>query len=83
MPIFSSVKSGLWSDPATWGEVSDYPQSDGDSATINVGHIVTLDVATDKTITILMSGGNLRNGSHTIKTGLVLTYPLVGWLLEM
>lgn len=38
---FASVQSGLWSDPATWGDVN-YPGA-GSLVTINIGHTVEID----------------------------------------
>ncbi|MBF0618586.1 MAG: hypothetical protein HQL19_00280, partial [Candidatus Omnitrophica bacterium] len=38
----SSVSSGGWSTPATWGSCGGGVPGAGDSATINLGHVVTL-----------------------------------------
>lgn len=41
MTAYSSTQSGDWSDIATWGGSG--PPGDGDSATINSGHVVEID----------------------------------------
>lgn len=43
MAAYTSVKSGNWNDPATWGSAS-YPSVDGDTATIAAGHEVIYNV---------------------------------------
>ena len=40
---YTSIKSGDWNDPTTWGAAS-YPSVDGDAVTIAVGHEVVYNV---------------------------------------
>jgi len=43
---YTSVQSGPWSDPDTWGTTNTIPGTvEGDEAIISTGHTVTLDVS--------------------------------------
>jgi len=67
MANYSSVKSGLWSDPATWGG-SSYPSQNGDTATINPAHTVIYDIDTSNLTTGLGQitvNGTLKIASHS------------------
>ena len=45
MASFTTVQSGDWDDPATWGEATDYPSvNTGDTVTINNGYDVTYNI---------------------------------------
>ena len=63
---YSSVVSGNWSAPATWGVGSGYPDDSGDTANIT-GEALTLDVS--PTIGgFFTSGATLTNDSGTVRS---------------
>src|SRR2546421_5097776 len=59
---FSSTTSGNWSSVSTWGGAG-VPGS-GDTATVNGGHVVTLDIPV--TVATLTLGGGQINGTQSI-----------------
>jgi len=68
---YTSVMSGLWNDPATWGG-GGYPVSaNGDSAVISAGDTVTLaaDTAVSGNLTI-NSSGTLATGGYQLTIAL-------------
>src|SRR5207244_13354066 len=58
----SSTTSGNWSSASTWGGAG-VPGS-GDTATVNGGHVVTLDIPV--TVATLTLGGGQINGTQSI-----------------
>jgi len=70
---YTSVQSGPWSDPDTWGTTNTIPGTvEGDEAIISTGHTVTLDVSPLNTLASVTvdNGGTLRYGpaaSYTLK----------------
>src|SRR2546429_7703756 len=59
---FSSTTSGNWSSVSTWGGAG-VPGA-GDTATVNGGHVVTLDIPV--TVATLTLGGGQINGTQSI-----------------
>lgn len=80
MSKFIPVKSGAWSEDATWGPVQGHPPGENDTVLINLGHTITID--TDiKVKKITLAWGGLLVADDTTPTievtdGLVLTRSL-------
>ena len=67
MSIFVPVKSGAWSEDATWGPVQGHPPGETDSVLINQGHTITID--TDiKVKKITLARGGLLVADDTTPT---------------
>jgi hypothetical protein len=67
---FSSTTSGNWSSAATWGGAG-VPGA-GDTATVNGGHVVTLDISVT-VATLTLSGGQI-NGSQSLTVTTVFNW---------
>ena len=68
---FSSTTSGNWSSASTWGGAG-VPGS-GDTATVNGGHVVTLDIP------VTVAGGSIVNGGFVASaTTLATSTTVVG-----
>jgi hypothetical protein len=68
---YTSVQSGPWSNPATWGTTTTIPGTvEGDEAIIDAGHTVTLDVSPLNTLASVTVDGTLlydAGGSRTLR----------------
>ena len=77
MSQYIPVKSGPWSEDATWGPIQGHPPGETDTALINLGHTITID--TDiKVKGITLANGGLLVADDTTPTievtdGIVLT----------
>lgn len=77
MSTYIPVKSGPWSEDATWGPIQGHPPGETDTVLINQGHTITID-ANIKVKQITLAGGGLVIADDTTPTievtdGLVLT----------
>ena len=77
MSTYIPVKSGPWSEDATWGPVQGHPPGETDTALINLGHTITID-ADIKVKQITLADGGLLVADNTTPTievtdGFVLT----------
>jgi hypothetical protein len=71
----SSVRSGPWSDPATW---NGKPPRDGESVQIHKGHTVVYDVASDDAFRVVHVAGTLtfsRDRNTLLTAGLIRISP--------
>ena len=72
---YTSVMSGNWSNPATWG-AADYPGQNAVAGTITIasGHTITMDVSPTNAVGALtFSAGNTINSALAFNSGISLT----------
>ena len=67
MSQYIPVKSGPWSEDATWGPIQGHPPGDTDTALINQGHTITID-ASSKVKQITLANGGLLVKDDTTPT---------------
>lgn len=77
MSQYIPVKSGPWSEDATWGPIQGHPPTEADTVLINLGHTITIDTNI-KVKQITLADGGLLVADDTTPTievtdGLVLT----------
>lgn len=67
MSQYIPVKSGPWSEDATWGPVQGHPPGENDTALINQGYTITID-ASIKVKQITLANGGLLVADDTTPT---------------
>lgn len=67
MSQYIPVKSGPWSEDATWGSIQGHPPGENDTALINQGHTITID-ASIKVKGITLANGGLLVADDTTPT---------------
>ena len=67
MSQYIPVKSGPWSEDATWGPIQGHPPGDTDTALINQGHTITIDTNI-KVKQITLADGGLLVADDTTPT---------------
>ena len=76
MSQYIPVKSGPWSEDATWGPIQGHPPGETDTALINQGHTITIDTNIKVKQITLANGGLLVKDDTTptieVTDGLVL-----------